>query len=161
MEASLAAEFEEVYASQNIASITAAEFEKIYGALTRSEYGQYTRERALGNVLLQREPPIIVNEGVLRVWLQKYKHSVIVSSMAALQEEYGDLVKELANHHRTPYKLVKALRTTQAPPIIINDRMAKQWFEQNGKSMKNQRVFLPNGTLAPRRGIRTYFGKLY
>ena len=94
----------------------------------------------------------------------KYKPSdaVTVSSIAVLHEEYGELVKELVIDHGTPYQLCKALRTTQAPPILISDCMAKQWFKKHGKLMKNQRMLASNGTLVPHvKGVRTYFGIVY
>jgi len=164
MDGSAAKEFAEVFARTPSVRITAADFEEVYGTMTRAEYPEYTRERALSNVLAQREPPVIVPDGVLRLWLQKYKSPVgiVVPSTAALPTEYGQLVKELAIDHRTPYQLRKALRTTQSPPIIINECMAKQWFKLNSKTMKNQRIFAPNGTLIPHvRGVRSYFGILY
>ena len=164
MAGSAAAEFEEVHARINTVRLTATDFEEMYGAMTRSKYPEYTRERALSKILSRREPPVIVPDGVLRVWLKKYKSpdAVIVSSMAALQAEYCELVKELAIDHRTPYQPCKALRATQSPPIIINECMAKQWFKMNCNTMKNQRMFAPNGTLIPHvRGVRSYFGILY
>ena len=51
-----------------MAGMTAAEFEDVYGELTRSEYPDIHRERALSNVLAAREPPVIVPDGVKRVW---------------------------------------------------------------------------------------------
>ena len=164
MAGSAAADLQEVLARSPNVRITAADFEEVYGAMTRSEYPEYSRERALSKVLTRKEPPIIVSDGVLRVWLAKYEASdaVIVSSMAALQAEYGDLMKELAIDHRTPYQLCKALRTTQALPISINERMAKQWFIMNGKIMNNQRMFASHGTLISHvKGVRSYFGILY
>ena len=56
---------------RRMAGIIAAEFEEIYGELTRSEYSEFTRECALSKVLARREPPVIVPDGVLRVWLRK------------------------------------------------------------------------------------------
>ena len=147
-----------------MAGITAAEFEEVYGALARAEYPEYTRERALSKVLSRRQPPVIVPDGVLRVWLKRYKPSdaVTVSSIAALHAQYGELVKELVIDHGTPYQLCKALRTTQDPPILISDCMAKQWFKKYGKPLKHQRMFASNGTLVPHvKGVRTYFGIVY
>ena len=146
-----------------MAGITAAEFEEIYGVLTRSEYPEFTRERALSKVLARREPPVIVSDGVLRVWLNKYKptDAVTVTSIQDLQDMYGDVVKNLVTEHGSPYKLAKALRTTQAPPIIISISMAGQWIKTFGKLLKSQRMLAPNGTLIPHvKGVRTYFGIL-
>ena len=105
--------------------------------MARAEYPEYTRERALSNVLAQREPAIIVSDGVLRVWLQKYKasDSVTVSSMAELHQGYGDVVKALAIKKTTPYQLHRAPRVTQSPSILISHGIAKEWLTK--KSMHN------------------------
>ena len=147
---------------RSMACITAADFEEIYGDLVRSEYSDVIRERALSNVLVARETPVIVPHGVLRVWLRKYKSSgaVTVTSIQDLQDKYGDVVRVLLTVHDTPYKLAKALRTTQSPSIIISSRMVGQWMQTFGKH-KNQRMIASNGTYFPPRGVRTYFGILY
>ena len=157
-----AAEFEAVYwRISNGFRMTAGECEDAYGRLIRAEYPEHTRERGLSKVLVAREPPICIAEGVLRVWLKNYKMGdvVIVSNIAALEEEYGDVVKELAKHNRTPYQLRKALSITKN--ICIAEGIAKEWLQKNGR-MKNQRTFGPSGILPPHvRGVRTYFGILY
>lgn len=113
---------------------------------------------------------MIVPDGVLRVWLKKYKPSdaVTVTSIQDLQDTYGDVVKDLVTDHGSPYKLAKALRTTQAPPIIISMSMAGQWIKTFGKLHNSQRMFASNGALIPHvkgvrthvKGVRTYFGIL-
>ena len=145
-----------------MAELTAAQFEEIYGDLVRSEYPDVIRERALSNVLVAREPPVIVPDGVLRVWLRKHKSRVVtVSSIQELQGKYGDVLRVFLPAHNTAYKLAKALRTTQAPPVIISDRMAGLWIKTFGK-YKSQRMLAANGTLIPHvKGVRTYFGILY
>ena len=72
-----------------MAELTAAQFEEIYGDLVRSEYPDVIPERTLSNVLVAREPPVIVPDGVLRVWLRKYKSSgaVTVTSIQELQDK--------------------------------------------------------------------------
>ena len=146
-----------------MACITAADFEEIYGDLVRSEYFDVIREHALSNVLVAREPPVIVPDGVLRVWFRKYKSSgaVTVTSIQDLQDKYGDVVRVLLTVHDIPYKLAKALRATHSPSIIISDRMAGHWIKTFGKH-KSQCMFASNGTLIPHvKGVRTYFGILY
>ena len=147
---------------RSMAELTAAEFEEIYGDIVRSEYSDVIRERALSNVLAAREPPVIVPEGVLRVWLRKFKSvdAVTMTSIQDLQDKYGDVVRRLLTGHDTPYKLAKALRTTQSPSIIISSRMVGQWMQTFGKH-KSQRMFASNGTYFPPKGVRTYFGILY
>ena len=150
------------FVPRSMAELTAAQFEQSYGDLVRSEYPDVIRERALSNVLVAREPPVIVPDGVLRVWLRKHKsRGVTVSSIQELQEKYGDVLRVLLPAHNTAYKLAKALRTTQAPPVIISDRMVGLWIKTFGK-YKSQRMLASNGTLIPHvKGVRTYFGILY
>ena len=141
--------------------LTAAQFEEIYGDLVRSEYPDVIRERALSNVLVAREPPVIVPDGVLRVWLRKHKSgAVTVTSIQELQDKYGDVLRILLPVHNTPYKFAKAIRTTHSPSVIISDRMAGHWIKTFGKH-KSQRMFASNGTLIRPKGVRTYFGILY
>ena len=147
---------------RSMAELTAAQFEQIYGDLVRSEYPDAIRKRTLSNVLVAREPPAIVPDGVLRVWLRKHKSgAVTVSSIQELQDKYGDVLRVLLPVHNTPYKLAKAFRTTHAPPVITSDRMAGHWIKTFGKH-KSQRMFAPNGAFIPHvKGVRTYFGILY
>ena len=58
MAGSAAADLQEVLARIPNARITAADFEEVYGTMTRSEYPEYIRERALSKVLSRREPPL-------------------------------------------------------------------------------------------------------
>ena len=117
---------------------TAVQFEKDHGALVRSEYSEYTGYEALCKVLGQRQPPIVVSEGVVRQWLKKSikpADAVTVSSTDELQEKYGSLVKGLASEHATPYRLCKALRS-QTPPLYVTDGIAKQWFKKYGTELR-------------------------
>ena len=97
-----------------MASITAAQFERRHGELVRTQYAEYTGHAGLRIVLLARQPPIDVSEGVLRHWLKrksiKPADAIAVSSANELQEKYGELVKGLVLVHATAYKLCKALR---------------------------------------------------
>ena len=121
-----------------MATITAAQFGKRYGAMCRAEYPEVTGHKALRSVLLQRQPPIDVPEGVLRQWLKrsvKPADAVTVSSADDLQEKYGELVKGLVLVHATAYKLCQALRS-QAPAVYCSDGIAKQWIKKYGSELK-------------------------
>jgi hypothetical protein len=121
-----------------MATITAAQFGKRYGAMCRAEYPDVTGREALRTVLLQRQPPIDVPEGVLRQWLKrsvKPADAITVSSADDLQEKYGDLVKGLVLVHATAYKLCQALRS-QAPAVYCSDGIAKQWIKKYGSELQ-------------------------
>ena len=121
-----------------MAGITAAQFEKRYGAMCRAEYPEYTGREALRTVLLQRHPPIDVPDGVLRQWLKrsiKPADAITVSSSDDLQEKYGDLVKGLVLVHANAYRLCQALRA-QSPAVYCSDGIAKQWTKKYGSELK-------------------------
>ena len=46
-----------------------------------------------------------------------------------LDDQHGELLRELAVTHTTARLLVLALRKRD-PPIIVTDGVAKQWFNQ-------------------------------
>ena len=123
---------------QNMASITAAQFEKRYGNLVRAEYAEYTGREALRTVLLARQPPIDVSEGVLLQWLKrksiKPADAITVSSANELQEKYGELVKGLVLVHAPACKLCQAL-CEQTPAVYCTDGIAKQWIKKNGSEL--------------------------
>ena len=113
-----------------MATITAPQFEKRYGAMCRAEYPGYTGREALRTVLLQRQPPIDVPEGVLRQWLKrtvKPPGAITVSSTKELEEKYGAVVRLLVATHATAYKLCQALRA-QTPAVYCTDGIAKEWI---------------------------------
>ena len=65
-----------------------------------------------------RRPPILVPEGVLKVWFAKQSSppgTVTVSSAAELQERHGDVVRALAATHASAYKLCRAMLTATPP----------------------------------------------
>ena len=110
-----------------MATITAPQFEKRYGAMCRAEYPGYTGHEALRTVLLQRQQPIDVPGGVLRQWLKrtvKPPGAITVSSTKELDEKYGAVVRLLVATHATAYKLCQALRT-QTPAVYCTDGIAK------------------------------------
>ena len=56
MAGSAASDLQEILARIPNARITATYFQEVYGTMTRFEYPEYTRERALSKVLSRREP---------------------------------------------------------------------------------------------------------
>ncbi len=115
-----------------MATFSAAQFEKRYGAMCRAEYSEHTGRKALRAVLLQRHPPIDVL-GVLAQWLKrsvKPADAITASSTKELEEKYGAVVRLLVAEHATAYKLCKALRS-QTPAVYCTDGIAKEWIKQN------------------------------
>ena len=53
--------------------LTAAEFERRYGALVNREYSGMGTARLLRNALSERRPPIEVSEGVLKVRFSNFQ----------------------------------------------------------------------------------------
>ena len=91
--------------------LTAVSFESQYGELVRREYAQHSTARTLQRALEARQPPVRVSEGVLKVWFVKQAappDTVIVSSAAELDEQYGEVVRGLAATHASAYKLCRA-----------------------------------------------------
>ena len=48
--------------------LTAVQFEAQYGDLVRREYAEHSTARTLRRALEERRPPVLVSEGVLKVW---------------------------------------------------------------------------------------------
>ena len=68
--------------------LTAALFQEQYGKLVSEYFSQYQTARKLRVVLAQRDPPIIVTDGVLKVWFTKYHPA---SHQAVSTEPNGQL----------------------------------------------------------------------
>ena len=109
---------------------TAAVFQEQYGNLVSEHYAQYTTPYTLRMALSQRQPPIIVSDGMLKVWFAKYRlpsDVVTVSSVEELNRTYGDILLALAVQHPTSYRLMRALQT-RTPPVYASDSMLRNWF---------------------------------
>ena len=112
--------------------MTAAAFEEQYGDLVRRDFSKYTTARTLKTALENRQPPIRVSDGLLKVWLAKTglpEGAVKVSSCAELQEHYGDVLEVLAAETSSSYTLCSALKK-RTPPVYVTDGVAKQWFKR-------------------------------
>ena len=112
--------------------LTAAEFERRYGALVNREYSGMGTARLLRNALSERRPPIEVSEGVLKVWFSNFRlpaGGVKVSTARELNEKYGDVVAELAKRYESAFLLSKALKARD-PPVVASDGVLKEWLRR-------------------------------
>ena len=120
-----------------MASLTANQFEKRFGAMARAEYPDLNY-KALATALAGRQPPIVVSPGALRQWINRRQQpadGITVSSTDELQEKYAELVQRLSAEHPTAYKLCAALRS-QTPPIHCSDGIAKVWLKKYGTELR-------------------------
>ena len=112
--------------------LTAALFEERYGRLVAEQYAEYTTARTLRVALSTHRPSIIVTDGMLKLWLQKYRvpaDAVQVSSVAELVEKYGDILPGIAAENPTAYRLQRALKGC-VPPVYVSDAVLKQWLQR-------------------------------
>ena len=93
--------------------LTAALFHERYGDLVSEHFAQCTTAHTLRIALSQRKPPIIVTDGMLKIWLAKYRlpgDAVTVSSAEELHTRYGDVLLAIAAQNPSPYHLTKVLK---------------------------------------------------
>ena len=91
--------------------LTAALFQELYGDLVSEHFAQHTTAYTLRIALSQRKPPIIVTDGILKLWFAKYRlpsDAVTVSSAEELHTRYGDVLPALAAQNPSGYRLRKA-----------------------------------------------------
>ena len=80
--------------------LTAALFQERYGNLVSEQFARYTTARTLRVALSERKPPIIVTDGMLKIWFANFRlpsDAVTVSSAEELHRRYGDILPALAN----------------------------------------------------------------
>ena len=114
------------------AKLTAAEFERKYGAMVRREYSDVATPRMLRNALSERRPAIEVSEGMLKVWFSNFRSPAggeKVSSARELNEKYGDVVAELAKTYASAFLLSKALKARD-PPVVASDGVLRVWLRR-------------------------------
>ena len=78
----------------------------------------------------QRKPPIIVTDGVLKMWFANFRlpsAAVTVSSAEELHRRYGDVLPALAAQNPTAYRLTKVLKA-RTPPLYVSDEVLKRWL---------------------------------
>ena len=91
--------------------LTSALFHELYGNLVSEHFAEYTTARTLRVALSERKPPIIVTDGMLKLWFAKYRlpsDAVTVSSAEELHTRYGDVLPALAAQNPSGYRLRKA-----------------------------------------------------
>ena len=102
--------------------LTAALFHERYGDLVSEHFAQHTTAYTLRIALSQRKPPIIVTDGMLKIWFDKYRlpsDAVTVSSAEELHTRYGDVLPALAAQNPSGYRLRKA----QSSVFVIDTKM--------------------------------------
>ena len=112
--------------------LTAANFQERYGALVSQHFAEYTTARTLRVALAKRNPPIVVTDGMLKVWFANFRlptDAVKVSSAEELHSKYGDILPALAVQNPTAYRLSKVLKA-RTPPLFVPDEVIKQWFRR-------------------------------
>ena len=112
--------------------LTAVEFQAKYGELVSAQYSHCLTARTLRNALAERTYPIIVTDGMLKVWFTSYRlppGAVVVSSSEELHSKYGDWLPALAAQHPSAYRLSKILKERD-PPMYVTDQTLKSWFSK-------------------------------
>ena len=110
--------------------LTAALFQERYGNLVSEHFAQYTTARTLRVALSERQPPIIVTDGMLKIWFDKFRlpsDAVTVSSAEELHIMYGDILPALAAQNPTVYRLMRVLKA-RTPPLYVSDAVLRQWL---------------------------------
>ena len=86
--------------------------------------------------LTSRSPPIDVSYAAVRQWWGKHRVTpggIKLDSPEALEQEYGDDIRHVAQEHNTAFKLCKALRLRD-PPVFVSDAVAKHWLRRYSSS---------------------------
>ena len=110
--------------------MTAALFDAQYGELVTVHFAQYGTAYTLRVALSERQPPIIVTDGMLKVWFAKFRmpsDAVTISSAEELHNRYGDILPTLAAQSPTAYRLTRVLKA-RTPPLYVSDHIIKKWF---------------------------------
>ena len=112
--------------------LTAALFHERYGDLVSEHYAQHTAAYTLRIALSKRKPPIIVTDGMLKLWFAKYRvpsDAVSVDSLEELHSRYGDVLPALAAQNPTAYRLNRVLKE-RTPPLYVSDEVLKRWLRR-------------------------------
>ena len=119
----------QVYEAPKV-KLTAALFHELYGNLVSEHFAEYTTARTLRVALSQRKPPIIVTDGMLKIWFAKFRlpsDAVTVSSAEELHRRYGDVLPALAAQNPTAHRLRRVLKA-RTPPLYVSDAVLKHWL---------------------------------
>ena len=90
-----------------MARLTADALQEKYGEeLARPPLSDAKTPRMLMKALLERIPPIVATDGIMKTWFQKYRlppGAIRISSAAELEATYGDEVRTLQKKYRTVF----------------------------------------------------------
>ena len=112
--------------------LTAAISQERYGDLVSAEYGHCVIAHTLRGALASRIPPVVVSDGVLKLWFAKHRlpdGAVRVSTAQELQEQCGSFIGVLAAQASGAYKLGRALMGC-TPPVYASDGVLKEWLRR-------------------------------
>ena len=112
--------------------MNAEDFEGRYGAYVRRHFGGHATAHKLRVGLAARYPFAKVSEGMLKVWVKKYRvlpGAVKVSSVAELVDELGADLEGYSQRYPSAFKLARALEQRE-PPVCVTDAAAKTWFKR-------------------------------
>ena len=107
--------------------LTAKLFQERYGDLVSEHFSQYTTAYTLRVALSQRKPPIIVTDGMLKIWFAKFRlasDAVTVSSAEELNTRYGDFLPAFAAPNHSAYRLMRVLKG-RTPPLYVSEEVLK------------------------------------
>ena len=124
--------------------LTAALFNERYGNIVSEHFAQHTTAYTLRIALSQRKPPIIVTDGMLKLWFAKFRlpsDAVTVSSAEELHRRYGDVLPALAAHNPTAYRLMKVLQA-RTPPLYVSEEVLKQWLRRYSIGMSLRLIYV-------------------
>ena len=116
----------------------ASEFEERYGDYVRRHFQSYATAHTLRKGVRWRYPFVQVSEGMLKVWIKKYRGPegvVRVSCVAELADRLGDELQEYSDRYPTAFKLVRALQR-RVPPVYVSESAAKTWFSRYGGDLR-------------------------
>ena len=112
--------------------LTAALLQEWYGNFVSEHFAQRTTAYTLRIALSQRRPPVIVTDGMLKLWFAKYRvpsDAVTVESVEELHTRYGDVLPALAAQNPTAYRLDKVLKG-RTPPLHVSEEVLKRWLRR-------------------------------
>ena len=88
-----------------MARLTADILQETYGEeLARPPLSEAKTPRMLMKALLERIPPIVATDGIMKTWFQKYRlppGAIRISSAAELEAAYGDEIRTFQQKYLT------------------------------------------------------------
>ena len=106
------------------------DFETRYGDLVAREFPDFTTAYTLKRALASRVPPIIISEGILKNWFDKYRlpaGAVKVADAAALQDQCGAILPALAARTSRVSDIMRELKT-MTPSVHASHNVITRWL---------------------------------